>query len=43
MRLLLDTCAFIWLCSAPEQFSAGAIKVLQGDVALLRKGYIKAD
>jgi len=32
MRLLLDTCAFIWLCSAPEQFSADAIKVLQGDV-----------
>jgi len=32
MRLLLDTCAFIWLCSAPEQFSAVATKVLQGDV-----------
>jgi len=31
-RLLLDTCAFIWLCSAPEQFSSGAIKVLQGNV-----------
>ena len=29
MNLLLDTCAFIWLCSAPGQFSPNARKVLQ--------------
>ena len=28
MTLLLDTCAFIWLCSAPEKLSGPAAKAL---------------
>lgn len=28
MTLLLDTCTFIWLCSAPEKLSAPAVKAL---------------
>lgn len=28
MTLLLDTCAFIWLASAPEQLGANAVKAL---------------
>jgi PIN domain nuclease of toxin-antitoxin system len=28
VTLLLDTCAFIWLVSAPEQLGAGAVKAL---------------
>jgi len=28
MTLLLDTCAFIWLCSAPEKLSSLAAKAL---------------
>ena len=28
MTLLLDTCTFIWLCSAPDKLSAPAVRIL---------------
>ena len=28
MTLLLDTCTFIWLCSAPEKLSSPAVRLL---------------
>jgi PIN domain nuclease of toxin-antitoxin system len=32
VKLLLDTCAFIWLCSAPENFSGAARGALQNEI-----------
>jgi PIN domain nuclease of toxin-antitoxin system len=36
VKVLLDTCAYIWLCSEPEKFTQTAASVLQNgaDVAL---------
>jgi PIN domain nuclease of toxin-antitoxin system len=31
MTLLLDTCTFIWLCSAPEKLSGPASKALDSE------------
>jgi PIN domain nuclease of toxin-antitoxin system len=28
LRVLLDTCTFVWLCSAPERLSPGACQVI---------------
>lgn len=35
MKLLLDTCALIWLTSEPEQLSAEAVKAINDSGSIL--------